>query len=43
MMCLVQYLYWEAAVAANDKRRILKCRDCPFREKCRDEAKEETE
>ena len=35
MICLVQYLFWEA----NGKR--LSCKECPFRAKCTHEAKEE--
>ena len=34
MICLTQYLYWEAS------GQHLKCTDCPFYEKCEDEAKE---
>lgn len=34
MICLVQLLYWEAAVYAGNKDRFLTCDRCPFREKC---------
>lgn len=42
MICLLQYLYYEAADAAGYRKKVLHCRECPFREKCNDEAKEET-
>lgn len=38
MICLIQYLYWEANKTHKD--RFLTCEKCLFRNKCRDEAKE---
>jgi hypothetical protein len=38
MICLVQLLYWEAN--RKHKDRFLTCEKCPFRGKCRDEARE---
>lgn len=40
MICLVHLLYAEAS-AFSGKMRFLACRDCPFRERCSDDAKEE--
>lgn len=42
MICLIQYLYYEATQYMK-KPKMLNCKDCPFRQKCNDEAKEETE
>ena len=41
MICLLQYLYYEAAVAAGDRKKMMECKECPFRESCTDEAKED--
>ena len=43
MICLMMLLYYEAAEASGYRKKMLKCCECPFREKCKDEAKEETE
>ena len=40
MICLVQLLYYEASLYMK-KPKMLKCKECPFMEKCEDEAKEE--
>lgn len=42
MICLVQLLYYEATQYMK-KPKMLNCMDCPFRDKCKDEAKEETD
>ena len=41
MICLLQYLYYEAEVAGGDRKKLLDCKECPYRGKCTDEAKED--
>lgn len=36
MICLVQFLYWEATSKSrkSEKGSFLKCKDCPLNRKC---------
>lgn len=36
MICLIQVLYYEAADASGYGKKLLDCKECPFREKCED-------
>ena len=40
MICLIQLLYYKGTQYMK-RPKMLKCCECPFREKCTDEAKEE--
>ena len=40
MICFVQYLYYESSKGLA-KKELLKCEKCPFKDNCKDEAKEE--
>lgn len=42
MICLIQLFYYEAQLSIKGKKKkILECKDCPFKDKCKERSNHE--